>query len=162
MIGCLVMLTDSKKQLVLPGFPGWLVLVLITIFPVVAITRDTQEKPMKLRIILEDETITATLNDSQTSREFVALLPLTLKLKDYAGEEKISDLPGRLSTTGSPSGTAAKKGDITIYAPWGNLAIFYKPHGYANGLIKLGQLDEPDAFPIHPAVYSARFELLTE
>lgn len=91
---------------------------------------------MKLRIIFDDKTITATLNDSQTSCDFAALLPLALKLKDYAGEEKISDLPDRLSTAGSPAGTAAKKGDITIYAPWGNLAIFYKPHGYASGLIK--------------------------
>ncbi|MGR5945516.1 cyclophilin-like fold protein [Enterobacter sp. C4G1] len=117
---------------------------------------------MKLRIILDDKTITATLNDSQASREFAALLPLTLKLKDYAGEEKISDLPGRLSTESSPAGIAAKKGDITIYAPWGNLAIFYKPHGYASGLIKLGQLDEPDALPVHPDSYSAKFELLTD
>ncbi|EOD3206174.1 cyclophilin-like fold protein [Salmonella enterica subsp. enterica serovar Newport] len=156
------MLIYSKTQPVLPGLLGGVVLALIMIFPAAGIARHTQEKPMKLRIILDDKTITATLNDSQTSREFAALLPLTLKLKDYAGEEKISDLPGQLSTAGSPSGTAAKKGDITIYAPWGNLAIFYKSHGYANGLIKLGQLDEPDALPIHPDIYSARFELLTE
>jgi len=147
---------------VLHGLSGWLVLALITLFPAAAIARQTQENPMKLRIILDDKTITATLNDSQASRKFAALLPLTLKLKDYAGEEKISDLPARLSTAGSPAGTAAKKGDITIYAPWGNLAIFYKPHGYASGLIKLGQLDEPDALPVHPGAYSARFELLTE
>ncbi len=117
---------------------------------------------MKLRIILDDKIITATLNDSLPSREFAALLPLTLKLKDYAGEEKISDLPGRLSTLGSPAGTAAKKGDITLYAPWGNLAIFYKPHGYASGLIKLGELDEPDALPVYPDAYSVRVERLTE
>ncbi|WP_292985997.1 cyclophilin-like fold protein [Pantoea sp.] len=156
------MLIYSKTQSVLPGLLGGVVLALITIFPAAAITRYTQENPMKLRIIFDDKTITATLNDSQASREFAALLPLTLNLKDYAGEEKISDLPGRLSTAGSPAGTAAKKGDIALYAPWGNLAIFYKPHGYASGLIKLGRLDEPDALPVHPDVYSARFELLTE
>lgn len=156
------MFISYKTQRVLPGLSGWLVLSLTMIFSEAAIARHTQEKPMKLRIILDTKTITATLNDSQASQEFAALLPLTLKLKDYAGEEKISDLPGRLSTAGSPAGTAAKKGDITIYVPWGNLAIFYKPHAYANGLIKLGQLDEPDALPIHPHAYSARFELLTE
>ena len=32
-------------------------------------------------------------------------------------------------------------GDITYYAPWGNLAIFYKDAGYARGLVKLGRLD---------------------
>lgn len=156
------MVISSKTQPVLPGLSGWLVLALITIFPATAIARHTQENPMKLRIILDDKTITATLNDSQASRDFAALLPLTLTLKDYAGEEKISDLPARLSTAGSPAGMAAKKGDITMYAPWGNLAIFYKPHGYAGGLVKLGQLDEPDALPVHPDAYSARFELLTE
>lgn len=158
----LSMLIFSKTQPVLPSLLGWLVLALITIFPAAAIARHTQEKPMKLRIILDGKTITATLNDSQTSRDFAALLPLTLKLKDYAGEEKISDLPERLSTANSPAGTAAKKGDITLYAPWGNLAIFYKPHDYASGLIKLGQLDEPDALPTYPDNYSARFELLSE
>ncbi|RBQ41322.1 hypothetical protein C2129_23510 [Escherichia coli] len=112
--------------------------------------------------VLEDKTLTVTLNDSPASREFSALLPLTLLLKDYSGEEKISDLPPRLSTAGSPAGTAAKKGDITIFAPWGNMAIFYKPHGYVTGLIKLGKLDKPDALQIHPDKYSARFELVTE
>lgn len=117
---------------------------------------------MKIKIILNDKTLTATLNSSQTSRDFIALLPLTLQLKDYAREEKISDLPRRLSTAGAPAGTAAAKGDITLYAPWGNLAIFYKAHGYASGLITLGQLDEPDALPVSPAEYTARFELLTD
>lgn len=32
-------------------------------------------------------------------------------------------------------------GDITYYAPWGNLAIFYKDFGYSNGLINLGRID---------------------
>ncbi|WP_275166559.1 cyclophilin-like fold protein [Citrobacter koseri] len=87
---------------------------------------------------------------------------LVLRWLVLALKEKISDLPDRLSTTDSPEGTAAKKGDITIYAPWGNLAIFYRTHGYASGLITLKQLDDPDALPIHPDAFSARFELLTE
>lgn len=117
---------------------------------------------MKLNIILNGKTLTATLNDSAASREFAALLPLTLQLKDYAREEKISDLPSRLTIEGSPEGTTANKGDITLYAPWGNLAIFYKPHSYVSGLITLGQLDEPDALPIIPDDYNARFEMLAE
>ena len=137
-------------------------LALIFIFSATARARNTQENTMKLNIILKDKTLTATMNNSPASCEFAALLPLTLQLKDYAGEEKISDLPCRLTTAGSPAGTAAKKGDITVYAPWGNLAIFYKSHGYVTGLIQLGQLDEPDALPVHPNACNARFELLTE
>ena len=32
-------------------------------------------------------------------------------------------------------------GDITYYAPWGNLAIFYKDFGYSRGLVILGKID---------------------
>jgi hypothetical protein len=64
-----------------------------------------------------------------------------LTLKDYAGTEKISDLPRKLSTQGAPSGSDPSVGDITLYAPWGNRAIFYKDFGYASGLIILGKID---------------------
>jgi hypothetical protein len=96
---------------------------------------------MKIRITLEDTTLTATLLDNPTSRDFVALLPLSLTLKDYAGTEKVSDLPRRLSTDGAPPGSNPSVGDITYYAPWGNLAIFYEDFGYASGLVILGSLD---------------------
>jgi hypothetical protein len=33
------------------------------------------------------------------------------------------------------------RGDITYYAPWGNLALFYRDFPYSNGLIRLGTLD---------------------
>ncbi|MDQ0618639.1 cyclophilin-like fold protein [Arthrobacter globiformis] len=64
-----------------------------------------------------------------------------LTLTDYAGTEKVSDLPASLSTTGSPAGIKPVIGDITYYAPWGNLAIFYRDFGYANGLVKPGHID---------------------
>lgn len=96
---------------------------------------------MKIRITLEDRVLTATLVDSQTTQDFISLLPLTLTLEDYAGTEKISDLPRRLSTEGAPSGSDPSVGDITYYAPWGNLAIFYRDFGYASGLVILGEFD---------------------
>ena len=114
---------------------------------------------MKLKITINDNVLTATLNGSQASREFAGLLPLTLQLSDYAGEEKIGDLPARLSTADSPVGSAASKGDIMVFLPWGNLAIFYQAHGYVDGLIPLGRLDEPDALPLQPPSYPARFAL---
>jgi hypothetical protein len=42
--------------------------------------------------------VTATLIDSKTTQDFVALLPSTLTLEDYASTEKVSNLPNRLST----------------------------------------------------------------
>ena len=96
---------------------------------------------MKIRLTLEDTVITATLIDSSTTQDFLSLLPLTLTLEDYAGTEKISDLPRRLSTEGAPAGSDPSVGDIAYYAPWGNLAIYYRDFGYSNGLVILGTID---------------------
>jgi len=96
---------------------------------------------MKIRLRIEDKAITATLIDSKTTRDFISLLPLTLTLEDYAGTEKISRLPRRLSTEGAPSGSDPSVGDITYYAPWGNLAIFYRDFEYSRGLVVLGRID---------------------
>jgi hypothetical protein len=96
---------------------------------------------VKIHIKLDNKTLTATLADNATSRVFVSLLPLTLTLKNYASTEKISYLARKLSTEGAPAGCDPDVGDITYYAPWGNLAIFYKDFGYSDGLIKLGKID---------------------
>ncbi|MBN1971717.1 MAG: hypothetical protein JXR48_13665 [Candidatus Delongbacteria bacterium] len=66
--------------------------------------------------------------------------------KDYAGTEKISDLPKKLNAKESPSGYDPKIGDLTYYSPWGNIAIFYKDFGYAAGLIHLGEIENYEEF----------------
>jgi hypothetical protein len=106
---------------------------------------------MKMRISVEGKSAMATLVDTEASRDFVSMLPLTLTLKDYSGTEKISDLPRRLSVRGTPAGHTPSAGDIAYYAPWGNLAVFYRDFRHSQGLVKLGTiysgmdvLDRPD------------------
>ena len=96
---------------------------------------------MKISIKIQDRVITATLSDNATARDFASLLPMTVTLNDYASTEKVSDLPRRLSTQGAPEGSDPSVGDITYYAPWGNLAIFYRDFHYSSGLIKLGRIE---------------------
>ena len=98
-------------------------------------------KTMKIRFVIGREVINGTLLDNAAARDFASRLPLELKLEDYAGAEKISMLSQKLTLKNAPAGARATAGDITYYAPWGNLAIFYKDHGYASGLIPLGRLD---------------------
>jgi len=95
---------------------------------------------MKITIDVEGRTITATLDDSPAARDFASLLPLTLTLDDYNSTEKIGYLPRRLSIEGAPAGIDPSPGDLTYYAPWGNLAIFYRDFGYSSGLVKLGAI----------------------
>jgi len=108
---------------------------------------------MKIRLTVDNRSMTATLRDNPTTRDFVNLLPITLTLEDYASTEKIAYLPRKLSEESAPAGIDPSVGDITYYAPWGNLALFYRDFGYAKGLIKLGSIDDGvEAFDVPGSV----------
>ena len=96
---------------------------------------------LRLRFADHDTVMTATLRDGATTRDFLALLPLTETFEDYAGTEKIYYLPTRLSIADAAAGSDPAVGDVAYYAPWRNLAIFYRDAGYANGLVILGRID---------------------
>ena len=100
-----------------------------------------KKSEVKIRIIIADTALTATLENTQAARDFVTLLPLDFTLADYNGTEKIADLPAKLSHKDAPEGYPPKVGDIAYFAPWGNLAFFYHDFGYSRGLIRLGQID---------------------
>jgi hypothetical protein len=100
-----------------------------------------EEHAIRINMVIEGTTITATLENSESARDFASLLPLTLTLEDHASTEKISDLPKRLSTTDAPDDITPKVGDVTYYVPWGNLATFHKDFRQSGGLVKLGTLD---------------------
>jgi len=96
---------------------------------------------VKIQLTVDGKVVHATLLDNATARDFLSLLPMTLTLEDYVSTEKISYLPRKLSVVDSPAGVDPSPGDIAYYAPWGNLAIFYKDAVYAKGLVKLGRID---------------------
>ena len=100
-----------------------------------------EEMKMKLQIQAGERILTATLYDNPATRALIVQLPLTLTLKDYNGTEKIADLPKKLPTTGAPDGFDPETGDIAYYAPWGNLAIFYRDFRYSQNLVLLGKID---------------------
>ncbi|MDQ0401513.1 cyclophilin-like fold protein [Streptomyces sp. NPDC000349] len=98
--------------------------------------------PMDIRVTIDGRPVDATLNDSPAARDLASLLPLTLDLEDFHGTERIADPPRKLTTEGAPEPAAAKVGDIAYFAPWGNLAIFYKNGPSASqDLLILGHID---------------------
>ena len=121
------------------------------IVPFVFETSDATENMKSLRIPsrmtslrvqfkFKSDTLTFNLDDNPPAREFLAMLPLDLKVSDFASAEKIAYLPSKLGTKGVPEGTDARAGDLAYYAPWGNLALFYKQTSFARGLIRLGHV----------------------
>jgi len=99
-----------------------------------------------IRLIINEEQVQATLYNNRAAEDFFSLLPLELSLNDYAGTEKISNLPRSLTVANTPAGHQPTAGEITYYAPWGNLAIFYKEFAYSKGLIALGKIEGSIAF----------------
>lgn len=95
----------------------------------------------RIRIAGQGVEWTATLEDTPAARAFQAMLPLELTLEDYHGIEKVADLPSGIPTGDAPDGIDPAPGDITYYAPWGNLAIFYRDFRYARGLVRLGRIE---------------------
>jgi hypothetical protein len=96
---------------------------------------------MRLRLVFADQDFTATLEDNPSARDLVSMLPLDLKISDYATNEKIAYLPRKLTGDGSGRFGDEAVGDLCYYAPWGNLAMFHGPYRWSPGLIRLGRLD---------------------
>lgn len=113
---------------------------------------------MKIHLHVDAQVATATLDDTAAARDFAALLPLTLTLKDYAVIERIADLPRKLSVTGAPAAHAPQAGELTYYAPWGNLAIFLDSNVRAQGLVRLGRVDTGLAALKRPGPFRVRIE----
>jgi hypothetical protein len=113
---------------------------------------------MKIRIEFNGASMTATLYDNPSARDFASMLPLALTIDDYSTNEKIAYLPRKLTEEGSgPFGNEAP-GDLAYYAPWGNLAFFYESYRYSSGLIRLGRIDGD----IAPLLMRGEFDLHIE
>lgn len=112
----------------------------------------SRRETMNIRMTMTGQIITASLEESDSARDFFAMLPLTLPLEDYAETEKIAYLPRKLTTQTAPEGIDPQVGDIAYYAPWGNLAIYYRDFGYSSGLIRLGRITSGlDALTAQPS-----------
>ncbi|GGK19696.1 cyclophilin-like fold protein [Parabacteroides faecis] len=113
--------------------------------PVMPETPEQPETPttsMKLNITVGSRTITATMEDNAAARDFLSRLPLEVTLNDYNNiTEKIFYPSPALTTVGVTRGCSPVLGDITIYVPWGNVAIFCKNWSRSNDLIKIGRID---------------------
>jgi hypothetical protein len=95
-----------------------------------------------VNVTVGGRTITATMEDNAAGRDFLSRLPLEVTLSDYNNvTEKIFYPSPALTTDGVTRGCAPTPGDITIYAPWGNVAIFCKSWSHSNDLIRIGRID---------------------
>lgn len=99
------------------------------------------QQERKLRLTVDGKTVMITLYDTPAARALYERLPLELTFEDFNQIEKISYLSSKLPTEGEPDSCDPDVGDFCLYAPWGNLSIFYKDFRVSKGLIRLGHID---------------------
>lgn len=115
----------------------------------------------RLRIVVGDRVLTATLYDHPTAKDFASRLPLTTDLSDYAGMEKVFTPSPALTTQGSPSGLHPKAGDIALYVPWGNIAVFYRNGTASGSLIPIGRIEgNIGVLQVSGSLTGVKFELM--
>lgn len=80
--------------------------------------------------------------DNPAVRDFLSMLPLTLKLEEFNDREKIGYLPRKLKYQGSP-GSDLEDGDLIYYVPWGNIGFYYNTVGidYSDQTVHIGTYD---------------------
>ena len=102
----------------------------------------SDEVSLNMDIVIGNHTITATMEDNAAARDLLSRLPLEITLNDFNNTtEKIFYPKPALTLNTVPRGYAPVPGDITIYAPWGNVAIFCKEWPHSDDLIKIGHID---------------------
>ncbi|MDZ4658019.1 MAG: cyclophilin-like fold protein [Bythopirellula sp.] len=97
---------------------------------------------MKISLKFENTTLTATLLNNETTRDFVSLLPLTLTMADLFGREKFAHLPRALSEGGKRQ-KSFEVGDLIYWSPSSDVAFYYSHDGQSipdPGIIVLGKI----------------------
>ena len=100
------------------------------------------EAPKRVKFTWSGGEAVAELNGGASAESLWAMLPLTLDFEDFNGTERIAYTDGKISTDGAPASYTPSAGDITLYAPWGNVAVFYRPFRESRGLVPLGRFIE--------------------
>lgn len=117
-----------------------------------------EAESLSINLIIGGQTVRATMENNGAARDFISRLPLDVTLEDYNnGTEKIFYPNPELSLEDTPRGCDPVLGDITIYEPWGNVAIFCKDWSESSSLIKIGHIDDITPLNVGGSV-TVRFE----
>ncbi len=95
----------------------------------------------KIRLVWDNNEVVIALENHKTTEDFISKLPMTVTIEDYNNTEKISRFSDEIYKDTTAAGLKPSVGDVALYAPWGNLAIFYKEWSYSEDLIPIGHIE---------------------
>lgn len=96
---------------------------------------------ISINISVEDKNIKGILYDSETTRDFIKLLPLRINMSNFYDREYAAALDTEISINGENIDDFSN-GDITYYIAGNALAIFYnnEENSSQSGLIRMGRI----------------------
>ena len=104
----------------------------------------------------------AVFHNSEAARDLVAMIPLSIHMRDHLRREKTGRIPGPLSERTEGSRTY-ESGDLGYWRPGGNFVIFYRHDGLtipSPGIVLLGKVDSgADIFDV-PGTVDVTVELI--
>jgi hypothetical protein len=120
------------------------------------------QEGQRIRIRLGEQTVTATLNNSEAARDLVAMLPLSIHMRDHLRREKTGPISGPLSERTVES-RAYESGDLGYWRPGGNFVIFYRHDGLtipSPGIVLLGKVESGAGIFDVPGTVDVAVELI--
>lgn len=100
------------------------------------------DAPKRVKFTWSGGEAVAELNGSASAESLWAMLPVTVDFDDFNGVERIAYTEKELSAEGASESCTPEAGTLALYAPWGNLSVFYKPFRESRGLVPLGRFVE--------------------
>lgn len=129
----------------------------------VSTVREQTQSAKRVKFIFDGGEATAELHDNSTSRDFQSLLPMTLQFKDFNNTEKIAYPPRALAIEKTPPKFEPSVGELTVFVPWGNLAVFYRDFKYSDDLVSIGRVTSGiESLAKMEGAFSARIEAISE
>ena len=104
-------------------------------------TEEDTDMP-KIEVVVGDRAFAATLNDTETTRALIELLPLEIDMSELNGNEKYFYLDSSLPTDTVRPGSI-QAGDLMLYGD-SCLVLFYKSFSSSYSYTTLGRLEDTD------------------
>lgn len=93
---------------------------------------------MRVRITSQGNVATFQLYDTVAAREFYGQLPLTLDLTNFRDAQWMFYPPRKLNVTAREAYHDGKKGELSYYAPWGDVFMLFKDFYAGDEMHRLG------------------------
>jgi hypothetical protein len=115
-----------------------------------------------LKITVGERVLTAVVIDNETARDFLTLLPMTVRASDYISREKYWHLSRAITLKGERQ-NEYERGDLGFWMPNNDMALFYNHDGStlpASGLVVVAKIVSGlEIFNRYPGSVELRIEL---